>query len=172
MGSQRTNVTGVVVSTSDFTGLLDFKDKKQFQGVKSYIIDKEMSGNEMLNLLEKFPKAFFALSFSAGDAQLKIKPKAPKSGKPGKGNEAPKSDFCKLITTDSNLGKGFVFEKDNFSKAFIVHDFLIEEIVVPSELKNEKDFAKVREMSRRKGKIIREISLDGNISKKESAFQA
>ena len=117
LGEERTQVTGAVVSTSDLTGELEFKDKKQFQGVKRYIIDNEMSGNEILALLDKLPKTFFALTFNAGDEKLKIKPKAPKSGKPGKGDETPKIDFCKLNTTDEGIMKSFVFEDGDFKEA-------------------------------------------------------
>ena len=42
-----------------------------------------MSGSEIIEMLDKISKAFFALSFSAGDTSLKIKAKSPKSGKPG-----------------------------------------------------------------------------------------
>ncbi|GAJ01601.1 unnamed protein product [marine sediment metagenome] len=155
LGDDITNIEGCVVSTNDLTGELDFQDKKQFQGVKKYMIDKEMSGNKILSLLEKFPKAFFALSFEAGkdNTILKIKPKAPKSGKP-----SPKSDkkispnFCKLKTTDKEIGKSFIFEKPNFKEANITHDFIIEELILPE---GEKDFAKIRELAKRKGKIIR-----------------
>jgi len=110
LGMGKTKVTGVVVSTSDLTGQLNFNGKKQFQGVKQYIIDDEMTGKDLTNLLNKFPKAFFALSFSVGEDSLKIKPKAPKSGKPGsKGEEAPNPDFCKLITKDNITTYDFLF---------------------------------------------------------------
>ncbi len=163
LGSAKTKVTGAVVSTQDLKKDLEFKEIKQFQGVKKYMLEKEMSGKEILELIKKFPKNFFALTFSTPTGEiLKIKPKAPKSGKPGtKGEEAPKPDFCKLITNDSSLAKSFVFEKTDFKQAEIVHNFIIKEIIIPSELKNEKDFAKVREKALRKGTIIRKAKIDG-----------
>ena len=60
LGSEKTKVTGAIVSTSDLAGELEFKDKKQFQGVKRYLIDNEMSGEEILALIDKLPKTFFA----------------------------------------------------------------------------------------------------------------
>jgi hypothetical protein len=36
-----------VITTIDLTGDLSLKRKKQFQGVKRYLIEKEMSGNEI-----------------------------------------------------------------------------------------------------------------------------
>src|SRR3989344_5952824 len=100
------NVTGAIVSTLDLKEKIKFKEIKQFQGVKRYLIEQEMTGKEIVNLLNEFPKAFFALSFktSDGETEIKIKPKAPKSGKPGsKGEEAPNPNFCKLITNDSSI---------------------------------------------------------------------
>ncbi|MDD5699685.1 MAG: hypothetical protein PHH00_00620 [Candidatus Nanoarchaeia archaeon] len=173
LGSGKTNIKGAVVSTGDLTGKLDFNDKKQFQGVKSYIIDKEMSGNDILKLLNEFPKAFFGLTFSTDNTSLKIKAKAPKSGKPkGKADEQPKPDFCKIITTDANIGRGFVFEKNDFKKADFVHTYIIESIEVPEHLKKSEDFLLIREESKRKGRILREGEIDGEKIKKEVEFEA
>lgn len=173
LGNQKTKVMGSVISTGDLTGKLDFKSKKQFQGVKNYSIDKEMDGEEILKLLNEFPKAFFALSFKTGDTELKIKPKAPKSGKPkNKDDEEQKVNFCKVITTDSSIGKGFVFEREDFKKADIKHTYVIESIKIPESLKKSEDFLLIREESKRKGKIIREANIDGEKMKKEINFEA
>ncbi len=175
LGSEKTKVTGAIVSTSDLTGKIDFYDKKQFQGVKRYMIDSEMSGNEIIEMLDKFPKSFFALSFECkkNNTSLKIKPKAPKSGKPSsKGDDTPKADFCKIVTTDSEIGKSFVFEKQDFKEAEITHTFVIENLIIPEELKNSKDFALIREAAKRKGKVIREAKIDGTPYKQEAEFEA
>jgi hypothetical protein len=171
LGEERTMVTGAIVSTNDLTTELDFKDKKQFQGVKRYLIEKEMSGEEIISLLEKFPKTFFALSFEAGEDKLKIKPKAPKSSKSKKG-EAPKPDFCKLVTKDKNIAKSFVFEDSDFKEANINHTFIIEEVIIPEELKQEKDFSKVRDRAKKKGRIIRNIVIDEQVFNEEKEFTA
>jgi len=174
LGSEKTIVKGAIISTSDLREELDPIGVKQFQGVKRYLIEKEMSGEEILELLEKFPKAFFALTFAHPETgeSLKIKPKSPKSGKPGKKNEKPKVNFCTLRTLDSAIGRDFIFETDNFKVAEINHTFLIEEIVIPEELKNEDDFSKVREGARRKGRIIRETEIDGREIRSEKEFIA
>ena len=174
---KRVNVTGIVVSTSDLKGKLDFKNISQFQGVKKYSIDKEMTGNEILSLLREFPKAFFALSFKTPDnnTELKIKAKMPKSGKPGKSTSdagGTKPNFCKLVTTDEKLGKDFVFEVSDFKEANVNHSFVISDIIIPEQLKKEKDFAKAREMAKRKGKIIRNAIIDGKEIKSEFEFEA
>ncbi len=169
LGNSKTQVTGAIVSTNDLTGEIDFKDKKQFQGVKRYLIEKEISGKEIIELMNKFPKTFFALSFKSENSQLKIKPKAPTSGKPGKGDESPKADFCKLVTSNKGLGESFIFEKKDFKEAEINHTFLIEELVLP---KGETDYAKIREMAKRKGRIIRKSMIDGKNMTQEFNFEA
>ncbi|MFA5953802.1 MAG: hypothetical protein WC812_04370 [Candidatus Pacearchaeota archaeon] len=172
LGKAKTKITGSIISTNDLKSEIEFVKVSQFQGVKNYSIDKEMSGEEILRLLNKFPKNFFALSLSFENYTLKIKPKAPKSGKPGKGDKDVKPDFCKLITEDENIGKSFVFEKNDFKEAEIKHDFVIESINVPANLKNSEDYAKIREESTRKGKIIRHSKIDSVESKKDFEFEA
>jgi hypothetical protein len=174
LGNKKTKVEGAIISTLDLKKDLEFKEIKQFQGVKKYVIESEMSGSEIIDLLNKFPKAFFALSFDAGDETiLKIKAKAPKSGKPGtKGEEAPKPDFCKLITKDKKLAESFIFDVSEFKDASIVHDFLIDKIEVPEELKKSEDFALIREKSKRIGRILRKAVIDEKRSEKELELRA
>ena len=175
LGNEKTNVTGAIISTLDLKEHISFKNIKQFQGVKRYLIDQEMSGTEIVKLVNDFNKAFFALSFKSekDEILLKIKPKAPKSGKPSsKNDEGPKIDFCSLKTKDKKIVESFVFEKTDFEEATINHVFLIKEIVVPKELKNEKDFAKIREMAKRKGTILRTAIIDGKEIKTEKDFEA
>ena len=127
--------------------------------------------------LFEFPKTFFALTFDVDEEnKLKIKPKAPKSGKPKTAKEGEEeevvADFCKLITNEEKIGKSFVFEKPDFKQAEFKHTFVIEDIVVSNELKKERDFALVREKAKRKGKIIREGEIDGQKIKEEKEFEA
>ncbi|MDP3987119.1 MAG: hypothetical protein Q8P81_02735 [Nanoarchaeota archaeon] len=172
LGDERVKITGAVISTVDMKQDLEFKEIKQFQGVKKYLIDNEMSGREIVSLLDKTPKAFFALSFSTGETNLKIKVKAPKSGKPGKKEEKPKADFCKMVTLDKKLAEEFIFEAPNFKKASINHTFLIEEIVISDELRKTNDFARMREGAKRKGRILRLSEIDGKETNSELDFEA
>jgi len=168
LGSDKTNITGAIVSTSDLKRELKFKEIKQFQGVKRYLIENEMSGSEVLALLDKFPKAFFALSFETKDSKLKIKPKAPKSAKPKNKEEKPKPDFCRITTSNKMLAQDFVFERPEFKKAEITHHFLINELIKPE---GETNFAKIRELSKRKGKITRDAEIDGEKIVQEKEFE-
>jgi hypothetical protein len=178
IGNGKTKVTGGIISTVNlkeipqYHNLLENATVKQFQGVKNYAVDVEISGKELLDIINAFPKAFFALSFSVGDSILKIKAKAPKSAKPKNKDEAPNPDFCKLITNDKDIAKDFVWEKDDFKLAEIFHDFIIESIAIPDSIKNEKDFAVVREKSLRKGKIVRRGKIDEKEIRSEAELEA
>jgi len=166
---EKVNVSGAIVSTRDLTGEIEFKEKKQFQGVKRYILETEMSKEEILNLCDEYPNSFLALSFSSSSSQLKITPKAPKSGKPKKGEDKPKINFCKLKTTDEIIAKGILFGLGDFKKAEIYHDFIITDITIPA---GETDPAKMRENAIRKGKIIRKLIVDEKESTTEIPFEA
>jgi hypothetical protein len=173
LGNNKTKITGSIIGTNDLKGILEFKKISQFQGVKNYSIEQEMSGSEIIDLINKFPKNFFALSFSVGEEVLKIKPKAPKSGKPGtKGEETPKIDFCNFKTKDKKIVENFIFENTEFKNAKVVHDFLITSIEIPSELKSSEDFALIREKSKRVGKILRKAEIDGIKSEKYLELEA
>ncbi len=163
-------VTGAIVCTMDLDGEIKFEDKKQFQGVKRYLINSEMAKEKIIGLCERFPKAFIALSFSVGDTELKIKPKAPKSGKPAtSGDKEIKGDFCKIKTKDLEIVKAFLFDIGEFKKVNINHEFFIEELEIP---KDETDPVKMRENTVRKGRIVRKIKADGEDKVSEKYFEA
>ncbi len=170
LGSESTKVIGAVIATSDLEGKLDYTDKKQFQGVKRYLLDTEMNGDKIIKLLDEFPKAICALTFDVKGDKLKIKPKAPKMGVPGKNGDLPKTDACKLFTTDKAIGSSFVFEKEDFKLAEINHTIFVEKIIIPET--EEKDFAKIRELAKKQGKIIRISKIDGVETVKEYEFTA
>jgi len=175
LGENKTNVEGVIITTRDLSDEIEYVNKKQFMGVKQYTLVKEMSGMEILDLCEKLPNSFIGLSFSVGNTELKIKQKAPKSGKPStKGDDIIKADFCKIKTSDKSLVENLIFDKEitNFKNIEISHDFIINEIIITEELKNEKDYAVIKEKAFRKGKIIRKIKLDGKEVIKEIELEA
>jgi len=180
LGEKKAKVTGGIISTINLKEVPEYKtllancEVKQFQGVKNFKIDLEMTGKEIVHIVKAFPKAFFGLSFEAPEITLKIKAKAPKSAKPSSkdATETPNPDFCKIVTTNKEVVNSFVFEKTDFKEALINHTFLIEEVVIPDSLKNEKDFAKVREGALKVGKILRKAVIDGKEIKTEIPLRA
>lgn len=102
---------------------------------------------------------------------LKMKKKLPKPGKSGDLKIDDK--FC-IIEADVK----FLPQVRNFfmlpecKKAKISHTYIIEDIIIPEKAKEEKDFAKIRELAKRKGKIIRKEEIDKQERKEEKEFEA
>ena len=168
----KTKVTGGIITVQDIRDDLPFEPKhvKQFQGVKTFELDGEMSKEDIHGLCDKFPNAVVLLSFKTDYGALKCKVKSPKSGKPGKGDEKPKADFCTFTSKDESILADFAFGVSVEKKCFIEHTFVIEKIEVPEEYKD--DFKKAREHGLRVGKIIRIVSKDENVSESEFALRA
>lgn len=176
LGSEKTTVSGAIISMFDLDGF-DYDERKMAMGARKYMLyDKEMSGDEIIDIINKTQNAFFALSFSVGDTELNIKPKSPKSAK-GSGsqkneNKKPKINFIKLKTNDKEIVDNLIFEDDakGFKKILIQHTIIVDEIVMPET--EEKDFSKIREMALKKGKIIRKGVVDDLDYSLETEFEA
>ena len=166
----KAHITGGIITTKDLKGV-EFANVKQFAGVKTYQIDTEISKNDLLFLLDNYLDAVFCLSFSTQYGSLKTKVKSPKSAKPGKDEGMAKADYCTFITSDLDFKKEFAFDTtENFKKFSANHTFIINELTVSEQYKT--DFGAARTNAKRKGKIIRKISIDGKQSIKEIDFEA
>lgn len=170
------NVSGVIVSTFDIRekmGGFVFnpeEEVKQFMGIKQLKVNGKISTEKLIKVMDMFPRGFFALSFSVGKSELKIKPKAPKSAKPStKGDKEVGPDFCMIKTSDSSIIRELLFDCSTFKEVKIRHTIKIKEIVYP---KNEKDPIKARENSRRSGEIIRHRVIDGKTDESTANFVA
>ena len=63
----------------------------------------------------------------------------------------------------------YFWDLSDGKKINVSHTFSIRDIVMP---KGETDYAKIREMAKRKGKIIRISNVDGKEMTKEIDFEA
>lgn len=170
LGAEKAQIDGVIISTKELPPNIKHHGISQFMGVKKYAISGEYSGNEIISMCDSVPRAFVSLSFKTPKSELKIKPKAPKSAKPGSsGEDGPKVDFCKLKTTNPEFAKALFFDLVEFKTAQAKHDLDIRDIEVP---KDEKDPVKMREKAIRKGVIVRHLKVDDKESKKEYNFSA
>ncbi|MBS3087523.1 hypothetical protein J4226_02915 [Candidatus Pacearchaeota archaeon] len=167
-------VTGVIVSTLDLKNEIKFKLKKvgNFQGVRKHVVETEVDGKEIFALMDKYPKAFFALSFKGKDFVLKIKAKAPTSGKPGKEkDEGPQADFCSLKTEDKRMVDELFFDIVDFEKVRVAHEIDVTDIVYPVDMANLKP-AEIRELAKRKGILKRVCEVDGDVRVSSAEFVA
>ena len=164
------NIGGIIVYTGSLgDSKIPIEKMKQFMGIKQYVIHTTAKAPDIIELMNKYPKAFYALSFKFDDSELKIKAKVPKSAKPSnKGEKEVKADFCSLKTSDKSIIDDLFFDFPNFNEIKVRHILQITEVIIPKSI---DDPVKMRELSKRKGKIIRETNVDGRIEKKETEFE-
>ena len=165
-------IKGIIVSTLDITSGsgIPVENIKKYIGIQQAVINTTISPKRVLDLMNKYPKGFFALSFKTQDSELKIKEKAPKSGKPAsKGDDGPKADFCALKTTNEHLVRSLLFDCPPAIETKIVHTLEITDIKIPKGISDPKE---LREKAVRKGRLIGYINADGKKIEKSYDFEA
>lgn len=169
---KKLQVTGIIVSTIDLSKEIPFPVGKvsNFQGIRKIPIESEVNAEDVLKLMDKYPRMFFALSFKTENLELKVKPKAPKSAKPGKDLDEAKADFCSLKTSDKSVVDELVFDAKDFKDFRAEHTIKINDILYPRDPSLSP--VEVREMSKRKGVVIRKVTLDGKEIVSEAKFEA
>lgn len=161
--------SGVVSSKENIQELNSFPVKKK-QGILQY----EVSNLQSSVIKSIKDRIYFMLldSQSGNDGiNLKIKRKLPKPGKSGEGKADDK--FCQLeadLKHWMKISESFMLPE--CKKAKVSHTYIIEEILIPKESGKEKDFSKIREMAKRKGKIVRKMEIDKKEAKEEREFTA
>ena len=167
---KKVRVKGGIITTKNLdkeTGL-PIAGKKQFAGVKTFLLDSDMGCEEIQALYKTMLGTLVFLSFTTSAGSIVTKVKNPKSSKSSadKEDEELKIDFCTFKTKDIEIVKDFAFDfPSKFLEAVITHTFIIDKVDVPKEMTN--DFAKARLMALRKGKLIRQITVDGKQIHKE-----
>ncbi len=151
-----------------FSGSVLMKDKIGKEGKKKGgLFAYEVSESS----LSEFENAYFSLvNVNDSEIVLKIKKSLPK---PGKNSEKIDDKFCSMDLDEKYWLKAkerFFWDiPDNVKKARIENELKIDEIIAP---KNESDPAMIRALAKRKGKIVRKIEVDGNVSEKIIDFVA
>ena len=167
-------VKGVIVSTRDLRDEITFDIEKvsNFQGVRKHLINGNVNPAQIFELMDKYPKAFFALTFKGEGFVLKIKPKKPTDGKKSKKEgEDIVVDFCSLKTEDRGLIDYLFFGVGDFSEVRVRHQINATDIVYPANMEELKP-AEVRELAKRKGVVIRTATVDGIEHVSEARFVA
>jgi len=131
-------------------------------------IDIQEVKKEQLIELEK--ASYFALLDIEGEGfKLKIKNKLPK---PGKSEGKIDDKFCQLEAEEKyypQIKEDFFWDLPEAKKVSISHTIIVNNIIMPE---GEKDYSKLREMAKRKGKIIRKSKVDDQETSKEIDFEA
>ncbi|RLJ01998.1 MAG: hypothetical protein DRP08_04955 [Candidatus Aenigmatarchaeota archaeon] len=147
-------VSGKIIANRDISEELPCPAEVSKRG-KLYTaeINAELTPEELMEIYRKFQKNYILLNVKGSEFKLSVGKSLPKPGK------AIKEDFCKATLPIELLDEfAFDFDKD-FKEAKIVHIIKIDELIIPPELRN--DPAKARLEAKRKGKIIRKITVDG-----------
>ncbi len=174
--AERLSVSGIILSKhsnkfdAELKDLLGKGEKKK--NLSSFSITKELSLEE----LKKIAKIayYMLLDCNAPGIGLSIKKKLPKP-KSQRRDKPPKIDdkFCVLELDkkfQQQLHNEFLFDLPHeFKKIRIDHCYVITDIVMP---KGERDFALLRLLAKRKGKVVRHAIVDGKESVSEKSFIA
>jgi len=167
-------VSGVVLSKENIAPLMsknNIKGNSETKGgglfYQNNIDEQEISSQ---NLKELSDNSYASLLDVEGNGfSLKTKKKLPKPGKSGDLKIDDK--FCIIEADVKYLQriKEYFMLPDFNKKCKVNHVYIIEDVIIP---KDEKDFVKMREMAKKKGKIIRNLEVDGQKSQTERAFEA
>lgn len=155
------NFSGTILSKEE---LPEFSGKNT-RGMFKYEVS-DVSSAKVQELKDKV--YFFLLNCESESISLKCKKKLPK---PGKSANKIDDKFCSLEIDLKYWDKvKDIFMLPECKRAKIAHDVHVEEIVMPET--TEKDFAKIREMAQKKGRIIKKMEIDKVESKEEKEFLA
>jgi hypothetical protein len=166
-------VSGIVLSKGDISGIMSKNNIKGNSETKrdglfyqNNIDEQEMDGKKLGELANNSYTSL--LDVEGKEFSLKMKKKLPKPGKSG----ALKIDdkFC-ILEADMKFWHQI---RDSFMlpecrKCKLSHVIEVRDIIMD---KSEKDFAKMRENAKKKGKIIRKIAVDGREETRECEFVA
>lgn len=135
---------------------------KLIKGKKKIEISSTISSEELKKICEE--NDFVLLDVTSPPIMIKCKKSLPK---PGKELDAK---FASAILPLKFI-KEFVFDVDGtFKQATISHTFVITDIVIPEEYKNNPEQARLH--AKRKGKITRILEIDGKHEEKTIEFTA
>ena len=166
--------SGIVLSKKDISDIMSEKNiqgnsesKKGGLFYQNNIQEQNLTGEQIKVLIDNSYFSLLDVDNEVSGIKLKIKQKLPK---PGKGESKVDDKFCQL-EVDIKFWPQIkeVFMLPECKKARISHTIIVEEIILPE---GEKDFAKIRELSKRKGKIIRNLEVDKQETKEEKDFVA
>lgn len=165
-------VSGMVLSIKNISDIMSKNNikgnseaKKGGAYYQNNIPNQELKREQLIEL-EK--ESYSVLLDIEGDGfKLNVKKKLPK---PGKSEKKIDDKFCQLEADEkyySRIKEDLFWDMPEVKKINISHEVIIDEIISPKE---EKDYAKIRKMAKRKGKIIRKAIIDEKEIIKEKEF--
>lgn len=156
------NFSGIILSKEK----LDLENERRKAGLYTYDVEN-IEGSKIKGIADTV--YYLLLDAETPELKLKIKKKLPK---PGKSGEKVDDKFCSLeapIKFYPQIKESFFWDVPECKKCKAEHIYEITDLEIP---KNEKDFAVIREKTKRKGKLIRKLEIDGRQEVKEKGFVA
>jgi len=160
----------IELEKESYSTLLDIEGNSEAKKGGLYyqndISEQELKREQLIELEKESYSTL--LDIEGNGFKLKVKKKLPK---PGKSEEKIDDRFCVLETDEkfySEIKKDLFWDMPESKKIDIRHEVIIDEIVMPE---GEKDFSKIRELAKRKGKIIRKAEIDGKEVLSEKEFE-
>jgi len=159
---EKAEVSGKLIANYDFESEFNFITKfSKRGGLYTAEIKAELKPEELRLIYEKFKSNFLLVNVKSSKFVLKVGKTLPKPG-----GKVIKENFCSM-TLPLNLIDEFAFDfPHDFKVAKIYHKYMIDEVVVSEEYKD--DPAKARVEGKRKGKIIRYLDIDSKKKEREA----
>ena len=168
-------VSGIVLTKNDISDIMsqnnvkgNSETKKGGMFYENNIEEQELNESIIKILVDN---SYFALLDIDGQGfSLKTKKKLPKPGKSGESKIDDK--FCVLeqeLKYWPRVKQVFFWDTLDFKKARVIHTYSIAELLLPQ---GEKDFEKIRVLTKRKGIITRKIEVDGQAREIKKEFEA
>ena len=152
-------ISGAIIALHEFSLDIENEYSKRGKIYKADIKRQTIKKEKLKEIYEKFKFDFLLLNLEADNCSLKCKNSLPKPG------GALKNNFCSAYFDNLSVAKEFTFDVPDFKELTIKHVFEIDDLIIFKD--DEDDFAKARINAKRKGKIIRILSIDGKEIKKE-----
>ena len=167
-------VSGEVISKEDISGFMsenniegDTKSKKAGRIYLTELPSQDLTEEQLTKLVGE--STITLLDIVGEGFAFKTKKKLPK---PGKNEKKIDNKFCQLEADEkyfSIIKEDFFWDMPDAKKIFVKHQVIIDKIIMPE---CEEDFAKVREMAKRSGKLIRIADVDGVEKRSEVELEA
>tara|TARA_Y100000310_G_scaffold344189_1_gene455628 strand:+ start:3496 stop:4161 length:666 start_codon:yes stop_codon:yes gene_type:complete len=145
---------------------LELENEKKKSGIYSYEVT-DINSEKVKELKDK--AYYFLLNTETPTIKLKIKKKLPK---PGKSEKKVDDKFCQLeadFKYYNHIKNIFFWDVPDCKKVKAKHEYEINDLVYPED---EKDSVQIRLKTKRKGKIIRKLDIDGREQQNEKDFEA
>ncbi len=158
------SLTGVIITKNKIINELnEFGIEPKKVTGKKYTIEETMSKEKFKEFVEKFNSYSLLIKLKSGKYSISVKKSIPKPGKILEKFVTAKFDLKDLDL----IKKEFLFDIniDNFKDISIKHTYVIDDIIIPDEFKNNPEQARLN--AKRKGRIIRKIGIDGKTEEKE-----